>query len=137
MAPTAIDCTVDGSDSARGESGALGFEMLSVSQAPAQTSTVARPTTSGIRLVKLMSRKLLEKVGPRGQKLISAKPVKVRKFGYEKPSTRNEYGSPDRPATSGSYPEYLVKVNRLRPITPTRRLLIPRPSFSSRLRWNV
>src|SRR5204862_6652302 len=71
------------------------------------------------------------------RKLSSAKRVKVRKYGYEKPSTRNEYGSPDRPATSGSYPEYLVNVNRLRPITPIRRLLIPRPSFSSMLRWNV
>ena len=64
-APTAIDCTVDGSDSARGESGALGFLMLSVSHPPAQIRTVARPTTSGIRLPKLISRTLLEKVGPR------------------------------------------------------------------------
>src|SRR5207249_1969683 len=66
-----------------------------------------------------------------GQKLISMKPVNVRKLGYENPSNRNEYGSPDSPATSGSYPEYLVKVKRLRPITPIRRLLTPQPSFSS------
>src|SRR5437763_893588 len=64
-----------------------------------------------------------------GQKLISMKPVNVRKLGYENPSNRNEYGSPDSPATSGSYPEYLLKVKRLRPITPIRRLLTPQPSF--------
>src|SRR2546428_12103387 len=102
MAPMAIDCTVAGSVSRRAESGAFGFFTLRVSHPPASTRAATRPSTSGIRLIRLISRTLLEKFGPRDQKLISTTPVRVRKFGYENPSNRNEEWSPDRPATSVS-----------------------------------
>src|SRR5258706_1819945 len=52
IAPTAIVCTVAGSDSARSESGALGLPMFSVSQPPpARTRAQTAPTISRIRLV--------------------------------------------------------------------------------------
>src|SRR2546422_3472838 len=89
IAPMAIDCTVAGSVSRRPESGAFGFFTLRVSHPPARTRAATRPSTSGIRLVRLISRTLLEGRSA-GQKLISTTPVKVRKFGYENPSNRNE-----------------------------------------------
>src|SRR5712692_8237527 len=89
MAPMAIACTVAGSVSSRAESGAFGFFTLRVSHPPARTRAATRPSTSGIRLIRLISRTHLEGRSA-GQKLISTTPVKVRKFGYENPSNRNE-----------------------------------------------
>src|ERR1041384_1852774 len=53
-APTAIVCTVAGSDNARWESGALGLLMSRVPQ-PARTRATTAPAISGIRLVRLIA----------------------------------------------------------------------------------
>src|SRR3989449_11463529 len=60
-APAAIASTVDGSPSARPVSGAFGFLMFRVSHPPARTRAATRPSTSGIRLVRLISRTLLRR----------------------------------------------------------------------------
>src|SRR6266516_551244 len=62
-APKAIACTVAGSDSARPRSGSFGFETDRLSHPPARTRAAIRPSPSGIRLIKLIGRTLLEKVG--------------------------------------------------------------------------
>src|SRR5213593_1033393 len=64
MAPMAIDCTVAGSVSRRAESGAFGFLTFRVSHPPARTRAATRPSTSGIRLVRLISRTLLRRSVP-------------------------------------------------------------------------
>src|SRR5437899_12681516 len=89
IAPIATASQVVGSAWMRGASGAFGFFTSRVSHPPARTRAATRPSTSGIRLVRLISRTLLEGRSA-GQKLISTTPVKVRKFGYENPSNRNE-----------------------------------------------
>src|SRR2546425_261476 len=60
-APAAIACTVAGSPSARLVSGAFGFFTLRVSHPPARTRATTRPSTSGIRLVRLISLTLLRR----------------------------------------------------------------------------
>src|SRR2546426_8325863 len=90
IAPMATACQTVGSAFTRGVSGAFGFFTFRVSHPPASTRAATRPSTSGVRLLRLIARTLLEKFGPRDQKLISTTPVRVRKFGYENPSNRNE-----------------------------------------------
>src|SRR6266496_1620451 len=112
--PPASRASTDGAlANTRLRSGSFGSLTTNDSQALTNRRPATTVTTRGIRLSRLIASCSSRGRWDRAQNPISTKPVNVRKLGYENPSNRNAYGSPSRLATSGSYPEYLVNVNRL------------------------